>query len=56
MHVLPGIQNLTKKLKHRIQTTQNKCMRFCLHLDKLEYISYEEFEGLNWLPVTYRFK
>ena len=22
--------NLTKKLKHRIQTTQNKCMRFLL--------------------------
>ena len=22
--------NLTKKLKHRIQTTQNKCIRFCL--------------------------
>ena len=26
--------NLSKKLKHRIQTTQNKCMRFCLLLDK----------------------
>ena len=48
--------NLTKKLKHRIQTTQNKCTRFCLQLDKLEQISYEEFERLNWLPVTYRFK
>ena len=48
--------NLTKKLKHRIQTTQNKCTRFCLQLDKLEHISYEEFERLNWLPVTYRFK
>ena len=48
--------NLTKKLKHRIQTTQNKCMRFCLQLDKLKHISYEEFEHLNWLPVTYRFK
>ena len=31
--------NLTKKLKHRIQTTQNKCMRFCLRLDKLKHIS-----------------
>ena len=43
-------------LKHRIQTTQNKCMRFCLQLDKLKHISHEEFEHLNWLPVTYRFK
>ena len=48
--------NLTKKLKHRIQTTQNMCVRFCLHLDKLKHISYEGFERLNWLPVTYRFK
>ena len=48
--------NLTKKLKHGIQTTQNTCMRFCLRLDKLKHISNEEFERLNWLPVTYRFK
>ena len=48
--------NLTKKLKHRVQTTQNKCMRFCLQLDKLKHISHEEIERLNWLPVTYRFK
>ena len=48
--------NLTKKLKHRIQTTQNKCICFCLQLDKLKHISQEEFECLNWLPVTYRFK
>ena len=48
--------NLTKKLKHKIQTTLNKCMRFCLRLDKLKHISHEEFERLNWLPVSYRFK
>ena len=33
-----------------------RCMCFCLQLDKLKHISYEEFERLNWLPVTYRFK
>ena len=48
--------DLTKKLKHRIQTTQNKCMRFCLQLEKLKTISHEQFECLNWLPVTPRFK
>ena len=42
--------NLTKKLKHRFQTTQNKCMCFCLQLDKLKHISHEEFERLSWLP------
>ena len=31
-------------------------MRFCLQLDKLKLISYEEFERLNLLPVPYRFK
>ena len=30
--------NLTQKLKYRIQTTQNKCMRFCLQLDKLKHL------------------
>ena len=48
--------NVTKKLKYRIQTTQNLCMRFCLQLDKLKHISHEDFECLNWLPSTYRFK
>ena len=31
-------------------------MRFCLRLDKLKHISHEEFERLNWLPVTCKFK
>ena len=39
--------NLTKKLKHRIQTTQNKCMSFCLQLDKLKHICDKKFERLN---------
>ena len=33
--------NLTKKIKHRIQTTQNKCIRFCQWLDNLKHISHE---------------
>ena len=47
--------SLTKKLKNRIQTSQNKCIRFCLQLDKMTHISHKEFETLNWLPVTERF-
>ena len=47
--------NLTKKLKNRIQTSQNKCIRFCLQLDKMTHISHKEFETLNWLPGTERF-
>ena len=45
--------NLTRKLKHRIQTTQNKCMNFCLQLDKLKDTPHEELECLNWLPATW---
>ena len=31
--------NSTKKLKNRIQAFQNKCIRFCLQLDKMTHIS-----------------
>ena len=31
-------------------------MHFCLLLDIFKHISHEEFEHLNWLSVTYRFK
>ena len=42
-----------KKLKHIVQTTQNKSMDVCLQLDNLKHISHEMFECLNWLPMTY---
>ena len=38
--------NLTKKIKHRIQTTQT-CIHFFLQLDNLKHISHEVFERLN---------
>ena len=31
-------------------------MRFCFRLDELKHVSHEEFERLNWLLVTRRFK
>ena len=31
------------KLKNKIQTTQNKCVQFCLNLDKMAQISQNEF-------------
>ena len=46
--------NLTTKFKHRIQTTQNKCMHFCLQLDKLKDILHEELESFfHWQINTY---
>ena len=48
---------LVSKSNKEIKTkNSNKCMRLCLQLDKLKHISHGEFELLNWLPVTYRFK
>ena len=41
--------NLSKKLKNRIQTSQNKCICFCLQLDKMSHISQKEFETIDCL-------
>ena len=42
-------------MKDKIQITQNKCIQYCLQLDKMTHISKNEFETLNWLPVKDRF-
>ena len=46
--------NLTEKMKKKIQITQNKCIRFCLRLDKMHHISEEDFRLINWLPTSKR--
>ena len=46
--------NLTEKTKKKIQIMQNKCIRFCLRLDKIHHISDEDFTFINWLPTTKR--
>ena len=30
---------------------QNKCVRFCLKLDKMQHISFTQFRSINWLPT-----
>ena len=47
--------NFSRKMNNRIQTSQNKCIRFCLQLDKMTHITNKEFGTLNFLPVTGRF-
>ena len=54
MHALRGILIFTKILKNKIQTTQNKCVRFCRSPDKMAYILQNEFEKLNWLTISNR--
>ena len=34
---------------------QNKCIRFCLQLDKMSHISQKEFETVNWLRIKERY-
>ena len=48
--------NLSKKLKDKLQVTQNKYIRFCLKLQSREHISTEHFRKLNWLPINQRFQ
>ena len=47
--------NLTQKLK-KLQVMQNKCICFCLQLDKMSTISHKDFEDLNWLLAFNRFQ
>ena len=53
-HIQPGTLILLKKKKKKIQVLQNKCIRFCLRLDKVHHISEENFRSVNWLPTSKR--
>ena len=44
--------NLNKKFKTKLQTLQNKCVRFCLQLDNKAHAGITEFKQINWLPVN----
>ena len=46
--------NLNSKLKKKLQIMQNKCIRFCLKLDKMHLISEENFKTISWLPLNQR--
>ena len=48
--------NLNKKIKTKLQTLQNKCVRFYLQLDNQAHVGITEFKQINWLPVNYRFR
>ena len=46
--------NLSKKLRLRFQATQNKCIKFCLQLDKMYMICVNEFlVGSMFMIDTY---
>ena len=48
--------NLNQKFKGKIQSAQNKCIRFCLMLGNRAHIGVNEFQRINWLPTKKRFE
>ena len=46
--------NLNKALKKRLQTAQNKCIRYCLQLGNRSHIGQDELLRINWLNVNDR--
>ena len=38
----------------KMQIMQNKCIKFCLRLDKMHHISKEDFRLTNWSPTSKR--
>ena len=47
--------NLNKSIRKKLQTFQNKCIRFCLQLGNRTHIGIDEFKEINWLNVSDRF-
>ena len=47
--------NLNKKFKSKLQTVQNRFIRYCVQLDNRSQTGEKHFEKLNWLPVSERF-
>ena len=43
--------SLNKRLSKKIQTSQNKCIRYCLNLDNRAHVGIDEFIKINWLPT-----
>ena len=46
--------NLNKKLKTKLQSFQNKCIRFCLELKNRNHIGHAELKEINWLNISDR--
>lgn len=46
--------SITQTLRNKLQTCQNKLIRFVLDLDSRAHIDQSHFKSLNWLPVHMR--
>ena len=48
--------NLKQNLKKKLQTAQNRCVRFCLQLGNRDHVGEQELKRINWLNTNDRFK
>ena len=46
---------LNKRLAKKVQSAQNKCIRFYLNLKNTAHVGATEFKAINWLPTKDRF-
>ena len=53
---LSWFPNLPEKIRKKIQTAQNKCIRFCLQLDNKAHIGIDQLKQISWLNTTDRYK
>ena len=42
-------------MKSKLQTVQNRCIRYYLQLDNRSQIGVKHFRKINWLPVSEKF-
>ena len=47
--------NLNKSIQDRLQSAQNKCIKFCLKIGQRTSVKKKDFEAINWLNVHDRF-
>ena len=47
-----GTLILQKNRKRKYKIMQNKCITFCLRLDKMHHTSGEDFRLINWIPTS----
>ena len=45
---------LNKRLSKKMQSAQNKCIRFYLNLKNTTHVGATEFKAINWLPTKNR--
>ena len=51
----PWFPMLHKRLSKKAQSSQNKCIRFCLNLKNTAHVGATEFKAINWLSTKDRF-